>query len=118
MAEKATLMILAEYIVKKPAALEHIIAYHKSFLKHRNVSKSVSATMLGISRGTMYKILRGDDSVSIYSLKTFLYALETSNCPVPNFHFAYSNCNNCPELRFVHILLELAKNELGLMFIK
>ena len=115
MAEKATLLILAEYIIKKQAALEHIIAYHKSFLKYRNVSKSGSANLLGISRGTLYKILRGDESVSIYSLKTFLYALETSNCPVPNFQFKYVNCNNCHEHRFVQIILEAVKSELKIM---
>ncbi len=108
MADKATLMLLAEYIIEKPSALEHILAYHKSFLEHNNINKSGSAEALGIARGTLYRILRGDDRVSIGSLKAFLFGLENSRCPVPKFRFMFAeNCKNCPDRRLMEIFRKM-----------
>ena len=114
MANEATRIILAEYIAEDHVALDHILAYHKSFLEYERIKKTASAEKLGISRGTMYKILKGDHRVTVYSLRTFLNSLASSNCPVPEFHSMYiGKCSICPKHRFIEIICDALKKEFG-----
>ncbi|MBO4421262.1 MAG: helix-turn-helix transcriptional regulator [Lachnospiraceae bacterium] len=106
------LHILAEYITNNPMCKEHLRAYHEAFIKYKKTNRTAAPEKLGISRSTLSKILKGDDSITVSSLKSFANALIESDCPLPDFRSElFKSCNACPVHRFLTKLLGLLYEE-------
>lgn len=106
------LHLLAEYIAKDHADPTHLKAYQEILLRHLDTNKSSLPEIIGISRSTLNKILKGDPSISVNTLKIFAYAFIKSDCPLPDFHSElFETCRNCIEHRFVTRLIRLLYEE-------
>lgn len=106
------LHLLAEYIAKDHADPTHLKEYQEILLRHLDTNKSSLPEIIGISRSTLNKILKGDPSISVNTLKIFAYAFIKSDCPLPDFHSElFEPCSSCIEHRFVTKLIRLLYEE-------
>lgn len=106
------LRLLAEYITKDHADPKHLKEYQEALLRHLDTNKSSLPEIIGISRSTLNKILKGDQSISVNTLKAFAYAFIKYDCPLPDFHSElFETCSNCIEHRFVTKLIRLLYEE-------
>ncbi|MBR4816580.1 MAG: hypothetical protein IKZ73_04845 [Lachnospiraceae bacterium] len=113
-------LLLLEYLYSDKQAItknDEILAkrlrgYYDCYVEHMKSLNSDDRKEPELSKSTLYKILNGNGSITINSLRSFAYMITDSGCYLPLSQYEPPEmCKHCTKSAFISKLIELIKDE-------
>ena len=113
-------LILIEYLIgnyknndlDEESLGRRLRAYYRLYVEYKKTHNPEEQKIMALSKSTLYKILKGDDTITVSSLKLFAYMIADSGCPLPSSRFEMLEiCKNCTFFRFMTKVIGLIKEE-------